>query len=127
MTDIEQRARDALNEVCPATWAVIHKRKHYHAIEAMCRALEAHDATKAEFSEAMRELDARLADMGMREIGKARTIARRFILPEPVDPVDLLVDQFKELLRSRGVATHRIDDIIQRMDQCGLAITKEQP
>lgn len=124
MSDVEQRARDALNEVFGSgAYAAEDKRSRYREVEAMCRQIEAHDATKAEFSEAMRELDARLADMGLQEVSKARSIARCFILPKPVDP---LVEALKASALF-GIEQKHADNLRAELAKRGLTITQGEP
>ncbi len=54
MTDIETRARDALNEVRGGNfWLADATRKNTYTIEAMCREIEAHEAFRQEVSDAV--------------------------------------------------------------------------
>ena len=93
MTDIEQRARDALNTL----YAERHNTFPYYdagderlnnwVIETMCRALEAHDATKAEFEAFRRDVSDAVKDVALCDPDLAERHLSRFILPEPVDPL----------------------------------------
>lgn len=85
MTNLEQRARDALNVPMWLNWPDLDEdatRKRNRHVEAMCRQIEAHDATKAEFSEAVRVafVTGLWADLS------------RFILPEPVKSLSEQLD-----------------------------------
>lgn len=132
MTDIESRARDALNDVAKdrwkndrrCLWTKRHTRKNTGSIEAMCRALEAHDATKAEFEAFRRDVSeaVKVAKATMGSIAWNNTLSR-FILPEPVD-------QWRDLrdaLESAGVDGPTISEVICGLRDRGLTITKEQP
>ena len=57
MSDIEQRARDALNEA-----GVLPQTASPAVLQAIRRALEAHDATKAEFEAFKRDVSEALAE-----------------------------------------------------------------
>lgn len=60
MTDIEQQARDALNAVATERGLIggwdKHDRACHTSIEVMCREIEAHNATKAEFEAFKRDV-----------------------------------------------------------------------
>ena len=150
MRDLEQRARDAFNAVygersagpsiyydggCPRVG-------NFH-IEAMCRALEAHDATKAEFeafrreaSEAVKAVKARSGPRAWEAVIEHLT---RFILPEPVDP--LLIEareicsqmhhaQLPHIYDEYRAGQRDTDDDVQLALAAlkrGLTITEQQP
>lgn len=96
MTDIEQRARAALNEAHGGIVWLPHDTREIHpTIEAMCREIEAHDATKAELADFKREVsDAVKFDIANYD-GLTFPRLSRFIQPDPVK-VDPLVEAFEE-------------------------------
>ena len=112
MPTIEERARDMLNATHreygrggSPVWTKGDKRQSDYIVEAFCRALEAHDATLAEFEAFKREVsDA--ASEALEAMVSSGTVAHeravvghntiaRFILPKPVDP---LAECFSEAL-----------------------------
>ena len=109
MPTIEERAREMLNDASidmnhPSRWGLAI-RVTSPSLEALCRALEAHDATLAEFEAFKREVsDA--ASEALEAMVSSGTVAHeravvghntiaRFILPKPVDP---LAECFSEAL-----------------------------
>ena len=108
MTDnIEQRARDLLNAARGAEYFTEHEtRENNCSLEAVCRALEAHDETQAAFDAYRREVSekARKAIEKLNLITKdnclrsdyrwqhtnaceAKFAIADLIIPEPVDPL----------------------------------------
>lgn len=103
MTDIEQRARDALNLVTGERDLIggweRYGREEHTSIEALCREIEAHDATKAELADFKREVS-EAVKLHIAEAwrccsalwaGVTRDALSRFIQPDPVE-VDPLVE-----------------------------------
>lgn len=131
MSTIEERARDALNEVArerhQGLWHATWHRGMDVSLEAMCRQIEAHDATKAEFealkhevSEAVRELCNALSKSPDGNVNWIPAALARFILPEPVDPL-------VEIMRAAGVGQGVRDEVMTELAKRGLTITEQQP
>lgn len=102
MTDIEQRARDALNAAYGYLCYVATRREDNHDIEAMCREIEAHDATKAELADFKREVSEAVKAFAnvswTPDTCKAQWNALvRFIQPDPVKVDPLLIEARKML------------------------------
>lgn len=149
MTDIEQRARDALNTL----YAERHNTSPYYdagderlnnwVIEAMCRALEAHDATKAEFEAHKRdvsEVAKRARELIEGYVGntdadgkRAADFLSRFILADPVDPLEVLAAEVadNEAGVFRNAYTFNPDNVAHCIALAalkrGLTITEQQP
>jgi hypothetical protein len=121
MTDIEKKARALLNE-CGQSGAYI-KRTWNPRYEALCRAIERHEAFRQEVSDAVRVLDEFITGSedykrGSRTDGVHLADGRsvkfaRFIIAKP-DPLeealrdaacDLSTDDFAEALRA-AIAKH---------------------
>ena len=128
MTDIEQRARDALNvPMSRCDWRDLddtHTRKsnrHVEAmcrhVEAMCRQIEAHDATKAEFEAFKREVSDMLLLMGFQR-GDVRIVGR-FILPESVDP---LVEEAAKMFEQWVNSTEPGWEMVERAIKHGMEL-----
>ena len=86
MTEIEQKALALLNE---CGWGGAHLKRVWNPrYEALCRAIEQHEAFKREVSDAIDssvltpETEAHLS---------------RFILPKPVDPLVAVMDDFMSM------------------------------
>ena len=58
MTEIEQKALALLNEVTPYECVNTSDACHNHLIQALCRAIEAHDAFRQEVSDAVEKFKA---------------------------------------------------------------------
>lgn len=91
MTDIELKALALLNEVeaerSTPDWEDVC-RSSLTSSEALCRAIERHEAFRQEVSDAVEHL----LD-GPVGLGTASSHLKRFILPKPVDPlVEVLTD-----------------------------------
>ena len=93
MPTIEERAREMLNDASidmnhPSRWGLAI-RVTSPSLEALCRALEARDATLAEFEAFKREVSDAVRQYERELDGGAGdfTKLRRFILPAPVDPL----------------------------------------
>ena len=86
--DIEQRARDALNEVRRERhlmpWGGFDTREENSSIEAVCRLIEQHDAKMREVSDACTDV-VMLRGTVIEVKAATNRILSRFILPEPVD------------------------------------------
>jgi hypothetical protein len=99
--DVEQRARDAMNEVAgergysPRLWDDGNTRKNTAAMEAVCRLIEQHDAFLREVSDAIADYfgQATLAAPGFLMGPLAQ-----YILP---DPVDRLLIEARKLVAER--------------------------
>ena len=96
MPTIEERARDLLNEAAVkrgsfCRWGNGDTRSSNSYTEALCRALEAHDATLAEFEAFKREVsDEAERILNCTNVNKryaACLSLSRFIIPKPVDPL----------------------------------------
>lgn len=82
MTDIEQKALALLNE---SGWKGAYLKRAWNCrYEALCRAIEQHEAFRREVSDAVEAL-MRLGDM--MSFFDVRQALSRFILPKPVDPL----------------------------------------
>lgn len=86
MTDIEQKAMALLNE---SGWKGAYLKRAWNCrYEALCRAIEQHDAFRREVSDHMSDV------VNKSRSGKYYTAdalgedLRRFIIPKPVDPVE---------------------------------------
>ena len=86
MTEIEKKALELVNDVCAERGAMPHSEvdRSWNAVEALCRAIEQHEAYKQEVSDAVvdyfgpKDLDVILAGH----------LLERFIIPKPtVDPL----------------------------------------
>lgn len=100
MTDIETRARDALNDVSVERFGgafpadTYTTRRESISFETVCRTIEAHDATKATLAERDAEFEAykrKVSDhLGyIADKYDLHTELADFILPPPVDPLVL--------------------------------------
>ena len=104
MTDTEKKALALLNEVTPYECVNTSDACHNHLIQALCRAIEAHDAFRQEVSDALRE-------WGVVEDGMKLS---RFIITKP-DPLEEVLaekfgyaspvraDQLRAALTARGL------------------------
>lgn len=112
MTDIEQRARDALNEVQIERellpWRKRHRRKGRATIEAMCRQIEAMDAFRQEVSD--------IAQKAMTEACKAYGFEKRgpavvaLLKPLLIEKPDHRVAALRKMLEARGI--NNADDAV---------------
>jgi hypothetical protein len=112
MSDVVQRAWDALNQVkieygCATVW---DSREDDSNVEAMCRQIEAldaeraaHEATKREFSEALKEYAAATLPWS-----EAWSNLAKYILPDPEPVVDPLVASLDHVLGT-GTADEMAD------------------
>lgn len=129
MSDVEQRARDALNEACGARHHFDRStRDNNWVMKAMCRQIEAHDATKADFEAFRREVsDAVKMLLAKGEFQIRRRVIEadlsRFILPEPVDPYEEEIEALIAEWESGPMAPEMIRKAFLR----GLTITERQP
>lgn len=87
MTEIERKALALVNEVRTERnqdlWRDVGDRKGYGMVlEALCRAIEQHEAFRREVSDAV--LDFKSCYAGYKHV----TMFDRFIIPKPVDPVE---------------------------------------
>lgn len=114
--DVEQRARDALNEAhasrytnCGEYYTQVCSRKDNFPLEAVCRLIEQQDAFAREVSDAVKAYGGR--DFAGSLFDAAFS---RFILPEPVeteDPVDALVELLAPVLtHGQGMAARERED-----------------
>jgi hypothetical protein len=100
MTDIEQKALALVNEVSDERaiprWTTFYRGENGF-VEALCRAIEAHEAFKQEVSDAVEQAD--LLDI----YGKAGAylILQRFIIPKPKP--DPLVEAIGEAMQEHEV------------------------
>jgi len=107
--DIEQRARDALNAAYGYLCYVATRREDDDDIEAMCREIEAHDATKAELADFKREVSEaakRLLAIVRLERPWLQSDADQFacfIQPDPVK-IDPLAEALNEAADNSGLA-----------------------
>lgn len=115
MTDIEQRALALVNAVetergYPVT--VKYARKEFSTIEALCRALEQHEAFRQEVSDAVEADVAKQIAHGVEP--KFRTNSVRFIITKPDPLVEAMAevtdandanaaDQLRTALAARGL------------------------
>ncbi len=91
MTEIEQKALALLNE---CGWGGAHLKRAWNPrYEALCRAIEQHEAFKREVSDAV--------EASMLSV-EAEHRLRRFILPKPVDPL-------VEVLAANWVTATQVD------------------
>lgn len=95
MTDTEQKALALVNEANggPYRRYVLFDRSASAITEALCRSIEAHEATKAEFEAFRREVSDAVEEMLSEHTSPHKM--KRFILPKPVDP---LVEVLTEVL-----------------------------
>jgi hypothetical protein len=86
MTDIEKKALALVNEVCRERsrpeWRYLERPKDT-AAEALCRAIEQHEAFKLEVSDAVEDVDIRLAGDGFLKTGETRQMLAPFIIAKP--------------------------------------------
>lgn len=139
MSDIEQRARDALNSVyderyCDGERATYYDenvtRRRLFIMEAMCREIEEHDATKAELADLKREV----SDAAKLHIAEAercysalwasvtRDAFSRFIQPDPVK-VDPLVEALRDWSES-DMGFVEAESLREALAKRGLTITE---
>ena len=99
MPTIEERALALVNEVAGFDYLIagdVMDDDRDYMLKALCRALEAHDATLAEFEAFKREVSDAVEDYyGEYRRDRMHPLLNRFIIPEPVDP---LVECFSEAL-----------------------------
>ncbi len=94
--DVETRARDALNEAhgsMSGPYRLCDTRNDFPAMEALCRLIEQQDAFRREVSDAVQAV---LAGLG-EPLRYHEAHLSRFILPEPVDPIEA---QAMEIVRA---------------------------
>ncbi len=96
MSDIEQRAWDALIKAKKeeGDYLIPHK----YCVKAMCREIEAHDATKAELADFKREVSDAVKELltwASFDTPFVRHRLDRFIQPDPVK-VDPLVEALRD-------------------------------
>jgi len=88
MTEIERKALALVNEVCRETdWPTYGAiDRDYPFTEALCRAIEQHEAYKQEVSDAVE-----LANMRVKELKRNTSYIvnhmQQYIIPKPVDPL----------------------------------------
>ena len=88
MPTIEERALALVNEVAGFGYLVagdFMDDDQDCLLKALCRALEAHDATLAEFEAFKREVSDEIERCSLGDFAKERL--SRFILPKPVEPL----------------------------------------
>ena len=88
MPTIEERALALVNEVAGFGYLVagdFMDDDQDCLLKALCRALEAHDATLAEFEAFKREVSDEIERCSLGDFAKERL--SRFILPNPVEPL----------------------------------------
>ena len=96
---VEERALALVNEVARergCTHPSVLLDRAFAENEALCRALEAHDADMRAVSDALRDY------FGDRVCDVAQGHLSRFILPKPVDP---LVEAMRDACDQQGLAT----------------------
>ena len=117
---VEERARDALNEVAmergSGDWG---SSRSSEAVETVCRLIEQQDAFAREVSDAWVAALSCLDQLEFDDRGEAaargiRLVMSRFILPDPVDLVDLVAGDIsvgpslgimlREALAKRGLS-----------------------
>lgn len=119
MTEIEQKALALVNEVREERGykpVYVPFRWQSEPFEALCRAIEQHEAFKREVSDALEYfMD------GPVGLGTARERLGRFILPKPVDPlvavmqdcgfidIGTAVDDIRAALAKRGLEVREIE------------------
>lgn len=95
MTEIEKKARQILNDASgrlPAPYDDTKRRCDYYHFEAICRAIEQHEAFRREVSDAV----VRVKKDGLKL--RQRNALDRFIIIKPVDPlVEALAEAFAEI------------------------------
>lgn len=128
--DVEQRARDALNEVHrdlrnTTPYIESDTREKFASIEAVCRLIEQHDAKMREVSDAA----AKARDLIEGYVGntddagkQAASFLSRFILPDPVDP---LVEAISAAIGHHITPGAPWDNVRAELAKRGLTITKE--
>jgi hypothetical protein len=116
MSDVEQRARDALNAVCAERdqppYGDCETRGLSLAVETLCRLIEQQDAFRREVSDAARQAKDLIETYygNSAEHGrKAATFLSRFILPEPVVDPDIQIVRDILHARVRKAIRHRWD------------------
>ena len=88
MTEIEQKALALLKE---CGWGGAHLKRAWNPrYEALCRAIEQHEAFKREVSDAVEDYLAHMSPWPDNSL-------RRFILPKPVDPLVAVMDDFMSM------------------------------
>ena len=104
MTDIEQKALALLNE---CGWGGAHLKRAWNPrYEALCRAIEQHEAFKREVSDEIAKLGCWPDTVNL----------QRFILPKPVDPlVEAWLDAFP--------GNHR-EDSVEECEKIRAALAK---
>ena len=118
MSDIEQKAIALLNEVKAEQGynnLPTSINRHFLIDEALCRAIERHEATKQEYSDFRQEVSDVVINSGTWNVGKLK----RFIIPAPKpDPLEQVIaecddgtwetipeyaEKFRAALEARGL------------------------
>ena len=136
MPTIEERALALVNEVAGFDYLIagdVMDDDRDYMLKALCRALEAHDATLAEFEAFRREVSDAVKDwiaadrLGPDPRRKASEYLTTFILPKPVDPLIYLAremvlldgvvrtDSQKAAIREGRAANTAADDFYDRL------------
>jgi hypothetical protein len=89
MNDIEQKALALLNEVACDNTQYSHINRRHHAQEALCRAIEQHEAFRQEVSDAVEAVLDRYYVLNIEDM------LSQFIIPKPKP--DPLVEIFNEV------------------------------
>jgi len=128
MPTIEERVLTLVNEVAGFGYLVagdFMDDDQDCLLKALCRALEAHDATLAEFEAFKREVSDEIERCSLGDFAKERL--SRFILPKPVDPLLHLAremalldgvvrtDSQKAAIREGRAANTAADDFYDRL------------
>ena len=98
MTEIEQKALALVNEVISADQLRILPQYVDKAVlcEALCRAIEQHEAFRQEVSDAVEAVFAGYHDAPIPWV-VMRSKLEPFILPKPVDPLVAVMDDFMSM------------------------------
>lgn len=118
MTDIEQKALALLNEVACDNTQYSHINRRHHAQEALCRAIERHEAFRQEVSDAVEQA----LSFGDVESLRRKGVLSRFIIAKPKP------DPLVEALDSLGLrkADEWAGDIRKALAARGLEIREKK-
>ena len=136
MSDIEQRARDALNEVARerrhGLWHPTWSRDIDASLETVCRLIEQQDAFAREVSDMAKQVSVFINSTNPEHPrGQCGIALSRFILPDPVDPIEAqitkIIDDLAPAFTFEGgcltdMRKGVMERLITRMRDCGLSI-----
>ena len=121
MTDIEKKALALLNE---CGWGGAHLKRAWNPrYEALCRAIEQHEAFKREVSDGVVKATHTMAAGKLLE---ASCILAAFIIAKPVDPLVEVINDADDMVRKPDAPSYA-EAIRAALAARGLEIREKQP